>query len=91
VNQKQVALLAVLASAALWGCGISQEYAAQQNLDQSEAVYERCVATNGSGSTDCDSARQDYDSSQQTYDQTSNAVRAEPSIFSPRQSAFGTQ
>jgi hypothetical protein len=65
-------MIAILMSAALCGCSGPAQFAAQQNLDESQAEYAQCVATHGAGAMDCASARQDYETSQQAYDRTEN-------------------
>ena len=61
-------MLAILTSLIVCGCSA---FSAEQNLDQSEAAYERCEVTSATGSGGCESQKQDVDANKQIYDQTS--------------------
>ncbi len=80
MNHRLTAMIAILMCAALWGCDGPAQFAAQQNLDESQAEYAQCMATHGAGTMDCQSAKENYQSSQQTYDQTENRT---PTAFQP--------
>jgi hypothetical protein len=69
-----IALFAILTSFILCGCGMAEQYMAQQNLDQSQAEYERCTALNGGDSAQCEAAHTQVESSEKTLEQTSNGV-----------------
>ena len=66
--------LAILTSLILCGCGMAEQYAAQQDLDQSQAAYERCTAIDGGDSAQCQAAEGKVESNQRTLDQTSSSV-----------------
>ena len=69
-----IAVLAILTSLILCGCGMAEQYAAQQDLDQSKAAYERCAALSGGDSDQCQPAEEKVESNQRTLDQTSSGV-----------------
>ena len=69
-----IAVLAILTSLILCGCGVAEQYAAQQDLDQSQAAYERCAAISGGDSDQCQPAEEKVESNQRTLDQTSSGL-----------------
>jgi hypothetical protein len=85
MNQKLVAVVAIAMCALLCGCEVPAQLAARQNLDESDAAYEQCLASHGSGSIDCQSAQQSYESSRQAYDQPQPSSAFRPAPPRPQQ------
>lgn len=81
---RSIPVLAILTSLILCGCGIPEQLAAQQDLNQSQAVYARCVATSGDDSGQCQAAEGNVELNQRTYDQTSSGVWLGPQQLRPR-------
>jgi hypothetical protein len=78
VKHKRIPLVAILASALLWGCEAPGQVAAEGSLEQADAVYAQCVAAQGAESAKCETSRQNYESSQRSYDQSLRGADQQP-------------
>ena len=78
MKHQRIQMVAILASALLWGCGAPGQVAAEGSLERADAVYTQCVAAHGAGSAECETPRQNYESSQRSYDESLRSPEQEP-------------
>lgn len=78
MKHQRIQVVAILASALLWGCGAPGQVAAEGSLEQADAVYAQCVAAQGAGSAECETPRQNYESSERSYDQSLRRPEQQP-------------
>jgi hypothetical protein len=78
MKQARIPLMAILASMLLCACEGPAQMAAEGSLEQADAVYAQCVAAQGAGSAECETARQKYESSQSSYDQSLRGTGPQP-------------
>ena len=67
----------------VWSCAGPAEVSTEENLDEAQAAYKRCVAVHAADSSSCEAAKQHYQSGERSNEQNAGGIQPDKSLDMP--------